>query len=203
MLKVGLTGGIATGKSHVLSLLQGLGCETIDADKIAHQAIAVGEPAYHEIVREFGGQVLAPDGAIDRARLGAIVFNDPGQRERLNAIVHPRVYEAQQKWYAEIEAYKPDAIVVVDAALMIETGSYKRFDVLVVVHCDPEQQLQRLMTRNSLSREDALKRINAQMTSAEKLKYADYSIDTSGGYEDTRLQVERLLQILAERAMET
>lgn len=202
MLKVGLTGGIATGKSNVLRLLKELGCETIDADDVAHAAIAPGQPAYDEIVGEFGQQILAQDGSIDRSKLGAIVFDDQTRRERLNAIVHPRVYAAQQKWYTEVEAQRPDAIVVVDAALMIEAGSYKRFDVVVVVHCSPEQQLERLMTRNRLSREDALKRINAQMPSTEKLKYADYSIDTSGGFDETRLQVRELFAALSKLAFD-
>lgn len=199
MLKVGLTGSIATGKSYVLHLLSELGCETIDADVVAHQAMAPGQPAFDEIVREFGEHVIAADGSIDRGNLAAIVFDDPSRRQRLNAIVHPRVYEAQQQWYSEIEARRPDAIVVVDAALMIETGSFKRFDVVVVVHCSPDLQLERLMARNRLSREDALKRINAQMPSAEKLKYADYSIDTSQGFDDTERQVLALVAALGSR----
>jgi dephospho-CoA kinase len=199
MLKVGLTGSIATGKSYVLHLLREQGCETIDADVVAHQAMAEGQPAFDDIVREFGEHVLAADGSIDRGKLAAIVFDNSSRRQRLNAIVHPRVYEAQQQWYSEIEARRPDAIVVVDAALMIETGSFKRFDVVVVVHCSPDLQLERLMARNRLSREDALKRINAQMPSAEKLKYADYSIDTSLGFDDTARQVQALIAALGSR----
>ncbi len=199
MLKVGLTGGIATGKSHVLALLQELGCEASDADRLAHAAMAPGQPAFEEIVREFGAEVLAKDGSIDRGRLGQIVFADAEQRQRLNAIVHPRVFEAEARWYAELEARRPDAIAVVDAALMIETGSYRRFDTLVVVHCAPELQIARLMSRNHLSREEALARINAQMTSAEKLKFADYSIDTSGDFSETRRQVEELYADLEKK----
>ena len=197
MLKVGLTGGIATGKSYVLGLLKGLGCETSDADILAHQAIAPGEPAFEEILKEFGADVLGEKGAIDRAKLGAIVFASKERRDRLNAIVHPRVFEAQTRWYAEVGARRPDAIVVVDAALMIETGSYRRFDVVVVVHCDPELQLERLMTRNKISREDALQRINAQMSSADKLKHAHYAIDTSDGFADTERQVKELFERLS------
>ena len=192
MLKVGLSGGIATGKSFVVSVLGELGCEVSDADALAHAAIAPGQPAYDEIIDTFGRDVRAADGKIDRARLGAIVFADPAARERLNAIVHPRVFAAQAAWFAELERRRPDVIAVVDAALMIETGSYRRFDKLVVIHCRPELQLERLMNRNQLTREAALARIDAQMPSAEKLKYADYAIDTSGSFDETRRQVVEL-----------
>jgi dephospho-CoA kinase len=198
MLKVGLTGGIATGKSYIVSLLRELGCEVIDADAVAHQVIEPEQPAYDDIVAHFGREVLSADGRIDRAKLGAIVFADKAQREELNAIVHPRVFEAQAEWFAEVERRNPDAIAVVDAALMIETGSYRRFDKLVVVHCDPQLQIERLMARNNLSREQAMARISAQMPSAEKLKYADYAVDTSKGFEDTRRQVEALYEALCE-----
>lgn len=200
MLKVGLTGGIATGKSFVVSVLGELGCETSDADRLAHDAIAPGRPAYDEIVAAFGRGILDSDGRIERTRLGRIVFADAEARARLNAIVHPRVYEAQQEWFAGVESRNPHAIAVVDAALMIETGSYRRFDLLVVVHCRPELQLERLMARNNLAREDAEARIKAQMPSEEKLKYADYSIDTSGGFEDTRRRVVELYEKLVARA---
>jgi dephospho-CoA kinase len=198
MLKVGLTGGIATGKSYVLSVLRELGCEVIDADAIAHQVMEPGQPAYAEIVANFGREILNESGGIDRAKLGAIVFADQAQRARLNAIVHPRVYEAQTQWWSEVAARNPQAIAVFDAALMIETGSYRRFDKIVVVHCDAELQLQRLMARNNLTREQALARITAQMPTAEKLKYADFTIDTSAGFTDTLPQVERLYNALRQ-----
>lgn len=190
MLKAGLTGGIATGKSFILSVLRELGCEVTDADRVAHEVMEPGRPAFDEIVAHFGPGVIGADGRLDRARIGEIVFADPAERERLNAIVHPRVYEAQSLWFAEIERRNPDAIAVVDAALMIETGSFRRFDKLIVAWCRPELQLQRLMERNSLTEEQARARIGAQMPSSEKLKYADYAIDTSNGFEDTRRQVE-------------
>lgn len=202
MLQVGLTGGIATGKSFVLSVLAELGCEVIDADKLAHQAIEPGQVAYFEVIEKFGEAILLPDRRIDRQKLGSIVFGNEEARLQLNAIVHPRVFEAQQKWFEEVERRNPDAIAVVDAALMIETGSYKRFDCLVVVHCAPESQLERLMVRNNLSRDAALKRVESQMPSKDKLMFADYVIDTSGTMEGTREQVGRLyreLKKLAER----
>jgi len=192
MLKIGLTGGIATGKSYILKLLGELGCETIDADFVAHQVIEPGRPAYYEIVDYFGREVLNDDGMIDRAKLGAIVFTDEGKRKKLNSIVHPRVFEAQAQWFAEIEQRNPEAIAVVDASLMIETGSYRRFDKLIVVYCKDDLQIERLMARNNLTSEEALARISTQMPSAEKLKFADYAIDTSNGFEDTRRQVESL-----------
>jgi len=192
MLKVGLTGGIATGKSHVTGLLRELGCAVMDADVVAHQVIEPGQPAYQEIVNEFGPEVLSDSGAIDRARLGAIVFADSSRLKRLNAIVHPRVMEAQERWLAEVAARNPQAIAVVDAALLIEAGAYRRFDKVVVVFCEPELQLERLVKRNRLTREAAVARMAAQMPTEEKLRYADYAINTSGGFEDTRRQVQEL-----------
>jgi dephospho-CoA kinase len=189
MLKVGLTGSIAVGKSFVLSVLKELGCETFDADKIAHATMEAGKPAYEEIAREYGAGVLAEDGSIDRVKLGAIVFADAGRRKRLNEIVHPRVISEQNRLLAETEARNPDAIAIVDAALMIESGGYKRFDKLIVVFCDRESQIERLMRRNNITREDAEMRVAAQMSSEEKRRYADYEIDTSGAVEETRRRV--------------
>ncbi|MCG3163685.1 MAG: Dephospho-CoA kinase [Acidobacteria bacterium] len=196
MLKVGLTGGIATGKSYVLSVLSELGCEAIDADTVAHQVIEPGRPAYLDIVNHFGDEILNEDGAINRAALGAIVFCNKDAREKLNAIVHPRVYEAQVEWLDQVARRDPSAIAVVDAALMIETGSYRRFDKLIVVYCDLELQVQRLMERNNFTREQAMSRISAQMPSEEKLKFADYAINTSDGFEDTRRQTENIYEKL-------
>ena len=203
MLKVGLTGGIAVGKSYVLGVLRELGCEVSDADTLAHQAVEPGKPAYQDIVNEFGRAVLNEDGTINRAALGGLVFTDAAKRESLNAIVHPRVFEAQAEWLAAVAARDPHAIAVLDAALMIETGSYKRFDKVVVVWCEPALQLERLMARNNLPRAQAEARIAAQMPSAEKLKYADIAINTSLGFEDTRQQVEALYAQLRALAANT
>ncbi len=199
MLRVGLTGGIATGKSFVSSVLRELGCEVNDADTIAHQVIQPGQPAYEEIIGEFSRDVpglIAESGTIDRAKLGAFVFNQPERLQKLNAIVHPQVFTAQQRWIDDIAARHPQAVVVIDAALMIETGSAQRFDKLVVTWCEPDLQLERLMARNNLSREAALARISSQMPAAEKLKYADYTINTSKGFEETRQQVAELYATL-------
>lgn len=200
MLKVGLTGGIATGKSYVLSVLRELGCEVLDADVVAHQAIEPDKPAYQDILAEFGESVLNADGTINRPALGAIVFGDETKRQRLNAIVHPRVFETQNAWFTEIAARNPQAIAVVDAALMVETGSYKRFDKVVVVYCTPQLQLERLMARNQIPQAQAEARIAAQLPSAEKLKVADYALDTSLGFENTRRQTEALYARLAQDA---
>ncbi|HXI93354.1 MAG TPA: dephospho-CoA kinase [Blastocatellia bacterium] len=201
MLKVGLTGSIAVGKSYVVSVLAELGCVTFDADKVAHTVMEPGRRAYEDIVREFGEGVVAPDGSIDRQKLGAIVFGDETRRIRLNEIVHPRVIEEQNRLLQQAEANDPDGIAVIDAALMIESGGYKRFDKLIVVYCDRETQLERLMRRNQITREDAERRVAAQMSSDEKREYADYEIDTSGGFDETRqkvVEVHSELQRLAQ-----
>jgi len=190
MLKVGLTGGIATGKSYVLSVFRSLGCECLDADLTARQVVEPGQPAFDEIVAYFGQEIIGQDGKLDRAKLGSIIFADAARREKLNSIVHPRVFESQERWMSEIQKKNTQAIVVIDAALMIETGSYRRFDKLIVVFCDPEIQMERLMLRNGLTEKQATERISAQMPTAEKLKYADFTINTSLGFEDTQRQIE-------------
>jgi dephospho-CoA kinase len=195
MLKVGLTGSIAVGKSFVVSVFADLGSITFDADKIAHRVMEPGGAAYEDTVREFGREILAEDGSIDRVKLGAIVFADAERRKRLNEIVHPRVIEEQNRLLGEVEANDPHAIVIIDAALMIESGGYRRFDKLIVVFCDREKQIERLMRRNHLTREDAERRIAAQMSSDEKRRYADYEIDTSGAFDQTR---RRVAEVFAE-----
>jgi dephospho-CoA kinase len=202
MLKIGLTGSIAVGKSNVVAVLQELGCVVFDADKIAHDVMEPGREAYNDVVREFGTDVLAEDGRIDRAKLGTVVFADESRRRLLNSIVHPRVKAEQDRLMHEAEAADPNGIAIVDAALMIESGGYKRFDKLIVVHCDRETQINRLMNRNNISREDAEQRVGAQMSSDEKRKYGDYEIDTSGSYEDTRrhtVEVYEKLKLLQHR----
>lgn len=186
MLKVGLTGSIAVGKSYVLSVLAELGCVTFDADKIAHLVMEPGRPAYNDVRREFGEVVLAADGSIDRKTLGAIVFAEEGRRKRLNEIVHPRVIEEQNRLLGDAEARDPNGIAVIDAALMIESGGYKRFDKLIVVYCDRETQIERLMRRAGIARDAAEQRLAAQMSSEDKLRYADYRINTEGTFEETR-----------------
>lgn len=196
MLKVGLTGSIAVGKSFVLEILRELGCAVMDADQTARNVVKPGTKGLELITEQFGREVLKADGDLDRARLGAIVFADEGKRQLLNSIVHPLVIQAQNEWLQEREAENPQGIAVIDAALMIESGGYRRFDKLIVVWCQPEIQIQRLMARNNLNREEAILRINAQMPQEEKKKFADYLIDTSNGFEDTRRQTEGVFELL-------
>lgn len=191
MLKVGLTGSIAVGKSFVLEVLRELGCFVLDADRTARDVVKTGTKGLQSITEHFGTEVLKPDGELDRARLGAIVFADERKRQLLNSIVHPLVIQAQNEWLREIEnenSGQQQGIAVIDAALMIESGGYLRFDKLIVVWCAPEIQIERLMARNNLSRAEALQRISAQMPQEEKKAYADYLIDTSEGYDETRRQ---------------
>ena len=196
MLRVGLTGSIGVGKSFVTGVLAELGCHVLDADLAAREVVEPNSIALEKVVAEFGAEVLQPDGALDRGKLGALVFADAELRSRLNSILHPYIIARQDELLREWEAVDPDGIAVVDAALMIESGGYKRFDKLIVVHCRPEVQLQRLMLRNGLSREEAEKRISAQLSQEEKKKFADYLIDTSEGFADTRRQTEEVYAAL-------
>ena len=186
MLRVGLTGSIGVGKSFVGSVFVQLGCRLLDADDTAREVVLPDTEGLKNIVNEFGPEVLQPDGALDRKVLGSIVFADPEKRQRLNAILHPRIIERQDEILNGWESDDPHGIAIVDAALMIESGGYKRFDKLIVVHCRPEVQLERLMLRDGLSPDEAQKRIDSQMPQSEKQKFADYLIDTSDGFELTR-----------------
>jgi len=190
MLKVGLTGSIAVGKSFVLGVLKELGCHVLDADEVAREVVKPGTAGLRAVVEAFGDEILRADGTLDRSKLGSIVFTDENKRRQINSILHPFIITAQDEELRRLEREDPQGIAVVDAALMIESGAYKRFDKLIVVHCDPEIQLQRLMKRDKLSREDAERRINSQMPQEEKKRYADFLIDTSGPFESTRQQVE-------------
>jgi dephospho-CoA kinase len=201
MLRVGLTGGIATGKSHVLSVLHRLGCRIIDADQVARDVVVPGRPAYAEIVREFGHGIVTESGAIDRPQLGAIIFRDPPKRRRLNAIIHPRIMEEIERRLAAFEESDPEGMAVVDGALILEAGAQALFDRLIVVSCDPEEQVRRLMDRDRLSRQEAVSRIQAQMPTAEKRRYADFEIDTSGPFDQTDQQIERVYRTLHQEAL--
>jgi len=186
MLRVGLTGSIGVGKSFVASVFVELGCHVVDADQTAREVVMPGTPGLKALTEVFGEEILNPDGTLDRKQLGAVVFNDESQRQRLNHILHPFIIVRQDEIMKAWEAEDPDGIGIIDAALMIESGGYKRFDKLIVVHCRPEVQLERLMLRDKLSRDEALRRINSQMPQEEKQKFADYLIDTSDGFELTR-----------------
>lgn len=186
MLRVGLTGSIGIGKSFVASIFVELGCHVLDADHTAREVVMPGTAGLEALTKEFGEEILNTDGTLDRKRLGALVFADENQRQRLNHILHPFIIARQDEILREWEREDPKGIGIVDAALMIESGGYKRFDKLIVVHCRPEVQLERLMLRDKLSREEAERRINSQMSQEEKQKFADYLIDTSDGFDPTR-----------------
>ena len=198
MLKVGLTGSIAVGKSYVCECFRELGCHVLDADLTARRVVEPGTPGLAKVVEEFGDGILLDDGSLDRKKLGSVIFGNEEKRLLLNAIVHPLVIEAQDNWLTSIEDEDPNSIAIIDAALMIESGGYKRFNKLIVVWCKPDIQLQRLISRDGLTAEEALKRISSQMPQEEKKRYADYLIDTSHGFEDTRRQVRQVFSSLNE-----
>jgi dephospho-CoA kinase len=200
MLKVGLTGSIAVGKTFVCETMRELGCHMLDADKTAREVVAKGTDGLAEIIKHFGDEVLLPSGELDRKKVAAIVFADEEKRALLNSIVHPRVIKEQNKWLDELERHGPEAIAIIDAALMIESGGYKRFDKIIVVWCAADIQLSRLVTRDNLSRDDATKRIAAQVPQEEKKKFADYLIDTSNGFDDARRQTTELVLKLRQLA---
>ena len=196
MLRVGLTGGIATGKSTVGAMFVRFGCHLIDSDQITHSLFEPGHSVYKAVVSAFGGHILAPDGTIDRRILGGIVFNEPRARARLNSLVHPAVIQRQQEWLKEMESQDPEAIAIVDAALMIEVGTYKNYDKIIVVTCNPETQKERLRARTSLSEDQIEARIRSQMPMEEKVKYADFVIDSSGSMRATQERVEEVYRQL-------
>lgn len=191
MLRFGLTGGIASGKSAVATMLREMGFSVLDADGLAHKLIEPGQPAYEEVLREFGSGITDGQGRVDRAKLAALVFADRAKLDRLNAIVHPRVAEAVFRQFEEWQRNGTRDAAFVEAALLVESGIHKQLDGLVVAWCRPEQQLERLAARG-LSLAEAQRRIAAQMPVEEKLRLATEKIDCSGSLEQTRRQVEAL-----------
>jgi len=191
-LLVGLTGGIATGKSTVSAMFAHLGAKIVDADLLAREVVMPGQPALDEIVREFGPEVLQADGHLDRKRLGALVFNEPERRKRLEAITHPAIALRQQRILSVYEEEVFEGIVIWDAALLVETGGAKRMDKLVVVSTDHVTELARLIARDGMTEEEARGRIATQMPVAEKAKVADYVIDNGGSRAETERQVREV-----------
>jgi dephospho-CoA kinase len=199
MLRVGLTGSIGVGKSFVASVFEELGAHVLDADQTAREVVMPGTPGLKAVTEAFGEEILNGDGTLNRKQLGALVFAEEEKRQQLNALLHPFIIARQDEILRAWEAGDPDGIGIVDAALMIESGGYRRFDKLIVVHCRPEVQLERLMLRDKLSRDEAQRRIDSQMPQEEKQKFADYLIDTSDGFDLTREQTIKVYQSLLTR----
>ena len=210
MLKVGLTGGIAAGKSVVGEMFVELGAHLVQADRIAHQLMQPGEPVYNEVVRHFGREILNPDLTVNRAKLAGAAFG-PAAGEKstsriaeLNRIVHPAVIQEQEKWMNAIGVENPRAVAIVEAALILEAGVGKRFERLVVVTCTPEQRAVRFAARQNVdletARSEVARRMAAQLPDEEKVKAADYVIDNSGSLENTREQVRKVWQHLSQGA---
>jgi dephospho-CoA kinase len=204
MLRVGLTGGVACGKSTVAKMFADLGAHVADADSIAHELYRPGQDVYQELVKRFGQQIVKPDGEIDRAKLATAAF-DGGRVEELNKIVHPAVIRQQDRWMRELAARDPYAIAMVEAALIFETGVNDRFDKIMVVTCKPAQKVTRFAERTGRNEADARsdvdRRTKAQIPDEEKARQADFVIDNSGSVEETRHQVQRIyaeLEILAK-----
>lgn len=199
MLRVGLTGGIASGKSTVASMLRDLDCPVLDADSIARELLEPGQDAYKEVVREFGESILLKGGAVDRPKLGAIVFGDAQKRARLNQILHPRIQKVVADWFAALDRPGGPDLAFEDAALILEAGVKSSFDCVVVCWCRPEQQLERLLERG-MSEADARQRIAAQMPMEDKRRLADVQIDCSASMEETKGQVHAMVDRLRQKA---
>ena len=222
MLKVGLTGGIASGKSVVGDMLVALGAHLVQADRIAHQLMLPGQAVYNEVVRHFGGGILNPDLSVNRSKLAEAAFGSsaapgkpstapsavsssaiPSRVQELNRIVHPAVIRSQEEWMEEMGRQDPHAVAIVEAALIVEAGAAKRFDRLIVVTCREEQRIARFAARHRLdlgaARKEVERRMAAQLPEAEKIKAADYVIDNSGSLDHAREQVRRLWATLRDQ----
>ncbi len=197
MIIVGLTGGIASGKSTVAKMLEEKGAVVFDTDVIAREVVDIGQPAWHEILEYFGEDVKLKDGLIDRKKLGDLVFNDAEARHKLNSIVHPRVMEKLVEDTEELKKKsQPPEIVVYDVPLLIEAGMNKMVDIVVLVFSSIQAQKERLKKRDGFLEEEIEARLSSQMPTEEKKKYADYIIDNSSDLEETNRQVEELWSIL-------
>ena len=205
MLKIGLTGGIASGKSLVSRMFVDLGAHCIDADEIAHELMRPGEAVYDEVVRKFGNEILNPDQSVNRAKVAELAFDKRRPRiYELNRIMHPEVIKRYESWMEEIRRREPEAIAILEAALVLEAGLRRRFDRIVVVTCKPQQRIERWAQRFNLDPETAktevTRRMMAQAPDEAKIQAADYVIDNSGSFEATRNQVERVYETLLPQA---
>jgi dephospho-CoA kinase len=205
MLKVGLTGGIATGKSSVGRMFAELGVHTIDADEIAHDLMRPGEKVYDEVVRRFGPEILNSDKTVDRARLAELAFDQKRPRiYELNSLVHPGVIERYQQWMEDIRRREPDAIAMLEAALLLEAGLRRSFDRVIVVSCKPQQRIERWEKRLKVdaetARREVTRRMMAQAPDEAKIQAADFVVDNSGSVEDTRTQVKKIHDALLSQS---
>ncbi|HLY99332.1 MAG TPA: dephospho-CoA kinase [Candidatus Angelobacter sp.] len=204
MLRAGLTGGMACGKSAVAAMFGELGAHVLQADTLAHKLYQPGEPVYQEVVKRFGQEIVQEDGAIDRKRLAALAF-DGGRVEELNRIVHPVVLRRQEQWMFDVRQKEPHAVVIVEAALIFEAGAARQFDKIIVVTCRQEQKIARLAQRGGISEEEARaemeRRSKTQLPDDEKIRRASYVIDNSGSLDLTRNQVQRVFWELKTLAL--
>jgi dephospho-CoA kinase len=212
MLKVGLTGGIAAGKSAVGEMFVALGARLVQADRIAHSLMQPGETVYNEVVRHFGREILNPDGSVNRARLAEVAFgpSDAAESKRasrieeLNRIVHPVVIRSQDEWMQEMGRQDPHSVAMVEAALILEAGAAKRFDRIIVVTCTAEQRIARFAARQKIdvetARKEVVRRMAAQLPDEEKIKAANYVIDNSGSLDQTREQIDKVWEQLRAEA---
>jgi len=191
-----LTGGLACGKSFVGEALAALGCHVLEADQLGHAVLLPGGEAYAAVVREFGPGILTGGGVIDRRILAEQVFGDAGRLALLTSLVHPPVLRQEEAWLAQVAARDPRGIAVIEAAILIETGSYRRYDRLIVVVCEEQQQVERSIQRDGVDRERVLARLSRQMPLSEKRKFADFIVDTSGTKEETLRQVRVVFDAL-------
>jgi dephospho-CoA kinase len=200
MLRVVLTGGIATGKSFVLRELQTYGVPVLEADTLAREAISAGTPGFEEVVRRFGREILGPDGEVDRRKLGALVFSDESARRELESIVHPQVRDRIEKWFQELAEASASEFGMVEIPLVYETGRENLFDYVVAVACDEEEQLRRLLARSGMDEKGARARLASQLPVAEKARRAHFVVWTGETYEATRRQVAEIYRELQIRA---
>ena len=191
MLKIGLTGGIGTGKSSVTEAFQSLGAAVINADLLGHDAYLPGTIGFEEVVTEFGQEIVGSDGQIDRKKLGPIVFSDSSKMDRLNEIMHPLIRDLIEERLVTLESNQ-NKVAVVEAAILIEAGWKSLFDEIWVVISDPEAVINRLGVRNGLSREDAVKRIDSQMSNDERIEHGDVVVENTGSMEDLQTRVNSL-----------
>lgn len=200
-LLAGLTGGMGSGKSTVGKLFQSLGAYVLDADEICRLLVEPEKPAWLEIINLLGSAVLKSDQTLDRQKIADIIFKDPEKKKALEAILHPRVMEEEQAIYKDIVKDDPGALVIIDAALLIESGNYRKVDKVVVIACDEETQLHRIMAKNRFSREDAQRRLQQQMPLQEKIKFADYVLHNDSGLSELEEKVEALFHQLKQLAV--